>query len=450
MYRDTWYRQRKGIPTGGTLCVQLANITVYYILSQTVYNNPLLMKDVISLKRYIDDGCGLYNGSKESFTNWIAEINSLIEPYGLNIDETSISDPGEYVNFLNIKFCFDNLGSLQTDLYIKPTDARSYLYYGSSHPNHVFSGVVYSSCLLLRRIINNDERLNKRLEELKDCFVACNYPKKMVDNIVRKVQSLERSLKKSEKNETKPDQIRVISTFQGDSQLIKVTESYTHELSQTRTFSKTSSNDKPKIFQYVKRTAPSLMNKLVRSKQLAMGGTTRTSRPCNKPNCKLCKMVCTEERRTINGCKFNSTNGTCSTYNVIYLFTCSICNKPYIGRTVCQLNSRVSQHRAAFYKALSLVKENSNDSLHDHPAVVNDKDDLYSLGLHLISDHNKTDKSDFNKFYKVQILENASPKNIDVREHLWIHKLKSLRPLGINRANPFSLPLLMMNDNSVT
>ena len=161
-------------------------------------------------------------------------------------------------------------------------------------------------------------------------------------------------------------------------------------------------------------------------------------------------MMCTEERRTINGCKFNSTNGTCSTYNVIYLFTCSICNKPYIGRTVCQLNSRVSQHRAAFYKALSLVKENFNDSLHDHPAVVNDKDDLYSLGLHLISDHNKTDKSDFNKFYKVQILENASPKNIDVREHLWIQKLKSLRPLGINRANPFSLPLLMMNDNSVT
>ena len=29
VYEDNWYRQKNGVPTGGTLCVQLANITVF-------------------------------------------------------------------------------------------------------------------------------------------------------------------------------------------------------------------------------------------------------------------------------------------------------------------------------------------------------------------------------------------------------------------------------------
>ena len=138
VYEDTWYIQRNGVPTGGTPCVQLANISVYYVFSKTVlYNNPGLMKHIVAIKRFIHDGSGAFSGTKRMFAEWINKVNQLIKPYGLNIDESSIEDPGQYVSFLDIKFCFDQEGALQTVLHVKETDSRSYLFYGSAHPNHI-------------------------------------------------------------------------------------------------------------------------------------------------------------------------------------------------------------------------------------------------------------------------------------------------------------------------
>ena len=133
-FKDQFYRQKQGVPTGGSLCVQLANITVYYIMREAVYNKPLLMINVKEAQRYIDDGAGFYMGSQRSFVVWMNRVNENLNPYGLFIDEHEIKDVGEYVPFLDIQFCFDIHGHLQTDLYVKPTDARSYLNFNSAHP----------------------------------------------------------------------------------------------------------------------------------------------------------------------------------------------------------------------------------------------------------------------------------------------------------------------------
>ena len=57
-HEGRWYHQKKGIPTGGSLCVELANITVFYIMRKFVYSNRILMKHVAHVKCYIDDGAG--------------------------------------------------------------------------------------------------------------------------------------------------------------------------------------------------------------------------------------------------------------------------------------------------------------------------------------------------------------------------------------------------------
>ena len=44
-----------------------------------------------------------------------------------------------------------------TELLRKETDSRSYLYSGSTHPNHIYSRIVYSQRLRLRRSINWQE-----------------------------------------------------------------------------------------------------------------------------------------------------------------------------------------------------------------------------------------------------------------------------------------------------
>merc|ERR1712002_1056896 len=74
-FEGRWYRQKKGIPTGGSLCVELANITVYYLMRKFVYSNCNLMKNVAHVKRYIDDGAGFFTGSQRQFEVWIRSVN---------------------------------------------------------------------------------------------------------------------------------------------------------------------------------------------------------------------------------------------------------------------------------------------------------------------------------------------------------------------------------------
>ena len=253
---------------------------------------------------------------------------------------------------------------------------------------------------------------------------------------------------------TSPDKIRVISTFDSDHHIVKVTEKHPSNLSLTRSFSSSntdqtgSTTSKNTVFKYVKRTGSSLKNKLVRAKDLALGGHGKTE-PCNKPRCKLCEMISDLADMVVNGVKVNPARGICTTYNIIYLFICTLCSKPYVGRTVSPLNIRTNQHRSAFYKVLTLSE--NNDPLPD-TEIDNDNDDVYSLGLHLINDHSCSDKSDFNSIYRVLILEVCSPNSLEVKEHKWIHRLNSLRPSGINRVNPFSIPSLnlVIHNPSVT
>ena len=68
IFQETWYQLISGISTGGSLSVQLANIAVYYVLNKCIYTNDNLNRSIIGIKRYIDDGVGIYEGNIEQFT----------------------------------------------------------------------------------------------------------------------------------------------------------------------------------------------------------------------------------------------------------------------------------------------------------------------------------------------------------------------------------------------
>lgn len=326
----------------------------------------------------------------------MSTVNSRIDQFGLHIDEFEIKDHGEYVSFLDTKFCFDDDGNLQTDLYVKETDARSYLYYGSSHPNHTYTSIVYSQCLRLRRIINCDQRLCERIDELKNYFFNSNYPKKIVDKIANKVKGMERILRKTAntsnssmlvpESPARNPAIRVISTYGSDGDLVSVVRRAEATLQRTRSFSQSSgkgstvpsqsSQSSKTLFQFVKKTGSSLRQKLVNVKGLATRSDIAHTHPCGHRNCQTCSLIPTDHRFTINGIKLESAPGDCSTYNIVYLFMCRHCQKVYVGRTVQKLHFRVNGHRASYYKLLK--------SPH---LVDNCDDDTYSLGAHLIFDH---------------------------------------------------------------
>ena len=159
---------------------------------------------------------------------------------------------------------------------------------------------------------------------------------------------------------------------------------------------------------------------------------------CNAPLCKCCKLMSnTESTRLRVGNKRTNIRtgaGDCKTRNAIYLVMCKLCHKPYTGKTTQQTHSRMNQHRWCFG---NYIKK------HGKLTLKTPKDeDNYALGMHLYNDHNLRNEQNFDDAYELCILEVSSPCILDIREHMWIHRLKSLAPNGLNLASTYGLPML--------
>ena len=83
-------------------------------------------------------------------------------------------------------------------------------------------------------------------------------------------------------------------------------------------------------------------------------------------------------------------------------------------------------HRECYYKVLQ------NED-------VDDSNDDYSLGLHLVREHGFSHPGDFNRSHNIQIMEVCSPSLLEKKEHNYIH---GLYPIGLNKVNPFGLTRL--------
>ena len=424
IYKGKWYKPKEGIPTGGNISVQLANITTYYVLSKCLYSKPKMVHNITSLKRFIDDGAGIYKGSSRQFQSFKSDLTRALEEYNLIIEDNAwqYAECNNYVHFLDINFGFDQDGSLMTDLHRKETDSRSYLHFTSHHPNHVFSGIVYSQALRIRRIVNCDEKFKNHLNELKLSFFQAKYPKRMVNNIIEKVKSAPRILQKTNteaennpnKNKNK-NSINVVSTFGADETICNIVQNTSKILEASKIFDKSEGGE---VYRFIKRVAPSLKTYLCNSRFISLGTKFGKTCPCNRARCTTCPLMSNKNKVILNTKTFKSTRGNCCTRMVIYSNVCKFpaCNTPYVGKTVQPLGDRICGHRSAFKKYC----ENSGKL---DPDVDIDK---YAIGIHLYREHNIHDPTVFNSMVDFTIVESCSPCNISVKEHIWIKKAKSL------------------------
>ena len=146
----------------------------------------------------------------------------------------------------------------------------------------------------------------------------------------------------------------------------------------------------------------------------------------------MCGMIIQKPFVMIGNKKVKLRKGSCKTFNLCYLAQCQLCSKLYTGRTVVELHDRGNGHRRCF-------KEILKKALEDKMEEIDLTNDIYQLGLHLFHEHGLREKGDFNKHYRVQILEVCSPSRIEKKEHQYIHKYNTLHPIGLNKVNPFGL-----------
>ena len=206
----------------------------------------------------------------------------------------------------------------------KPTDSHSYLLYSSSHPSHVKNSIPYSQFFRLRRLCSDDSDFSLKSEEMCDFFDKRGYPASVVQAGHYHAQQIDRpsALQTSQKENN--DRIPFTITFHPQNHAVKSIILRNFKLLQ---------NDIQTRQKYL------LGNFSVRSafQTSDQPGTFK----CARARCKTCPFIRNVEK--ISGPKRSITitdHFTCTSANVIYCITCTLCKKLYIGETGRRLGDR--------------------------------------------------------------------------------------------------------------
>ena len=286
----------------------------------------------------------------------------------------------------------------------------------------MFAGIVYTQALRIRRIVSIDERLAVQLDALADAFKKCKYPRKLVDDIVGKVKNLPRTLRRNDDsmhNNINDNDVIMVSTHGADKPLQDIVENLP--------------NKNKLSIKKVYKTASSLVQKLCTPRRTCIGSPKGVSAKCNRNRCLCCNLMSQNDKVTsLSGKTYKTANGNCTSKIVLYHLKCKLCGQPYVGKTVQMASSRMCGHRQKFFELIRQNGEISEDA---------DKDE-YALGMHLYKDHGLQDFEHFNSSYELTLLEKCTPSSLDMKEHFWIQKLRTLNPFGLNSVDPYGLPLL--------
>ena len=135
--------------------------------------------------------------------------------------------------------------------------------------------------------------------------------------------------------------------------------------------------------------------------------------------------------------KHKTAKGNYKTRNIMYDVKRKLCvNKRYVGKSTQPCHMRINGHRS------SLKKFVENQSVLNDGSSLKDKD-KYSLAIHLYKEHNILSVTGLEDNFEFTILEKCTPKTLDLKENLWIQRLKTISPLGLNLYSPLGFPLIL-------
>ena len=162
------------------------------------------------------------------------------------------------------------------------------------------------------------------------------------------------------------------------------------------------------------RCGPNLRDILYQRRRISTSSASQSygSFPCGNRGCLTCEVMTGEGGFVCSVTSVTYTTNcraTCASKCVVYLATCSICGKQYVGNTTQTLRKRVTGHR-----------NKTESALHEH----------------LVKFHGGYN---FNDIFKFNVITESSTDRILDMESWWIHKLRCNEPYGLNRMDPCAL-----------
>ena len=169
-----------------------------------------------------------------------------------------------------------------------------------------------------------------------------------------------------------------------------------------------------KQFMVTYRRPPSLKDQLVRAR--ITQPTHSATQGCKRPNsCKYCKKISQSGKikNALNNKNYNTMrNGTCQSNNLIYCIECNWCQTKYVGQTRNRIIDRFQGH-------IFDIKHNHSTTVGRHFGCYKDYIDP-NMTIHIL------------EYIRLPRDLPRSHSLRDSRELVWIHRLNTLIPNGLN------------------
>ena len=400
---DKIYHQKLGTAIGTKFAPPYANLFMAGLEKKLFENNQF---NPFLWLRYLDDIFCIWTEGIEKLHEFFNYINSFHPTIKFTMDYSY-----DRINFLDV-LVMKNDQKLETDLYCKNTDRHQYLHAKSCHRHVYKNSIPYGQAVRLKRIISNEETLVERLNELESWLTNRGYKKEKVRSEINRVHSLERDDLLRKRTRNTDNKITLVLTYHPA--LNKVYEilqkAHRHTLKSSRLSAVLPSP--PRI---AFRNAKTLRDKLVRSKLKNKHDKKPGVHICGNKRCEICKILYQGDtfESTQNEKKFKiNFHFDCNSANVIYLLTCNICKKQYVGSTITKFRSRFNQYKSNINLYSQGKRGFMQEKLIEH---------FFTNG------HNGSHKD-----LKVQIIDFCDPNDPERREDFWIYNLETLSPKGLN------------------
>ena len=412
------FLQVGGTAMGTKVAPSFANTFMGWFEDQFVYTYP---KQPLLWIRYIDDIFQIWTHGIEEFRKFEKHLNQSVDSIKF---ETDIST--SEVHFLDVTVKLDD-GNLETSLYTKPTDAHNYLSFKSCHPKNCKKAIPYSQFLRVRRICSNDDDYIKHGKDLARHFLRAEYPANVVQQAFERAYDKERRLllypapKQVLSDKDIIPEIFLISTYHPSGsfldQLIRKNRDLLDRSSSTRSILNWKIT---KGFRRPKNLRDHLVRALCHNPmdvpKPPENQAPKKSKRCSRKNCRYCNKLIKSGhiRSPITHRQYDTIrNCDCETNNIIYCISCKKCSKQYVGHTKRTLRERMCEH-------FRFISQNNNS--HSVGRHFNDPDHqgLTDVDIFVLQFGRKNPDSDESLAIRL------------ILELMWIHRLRSTTPLGLN------------------
>ena len=287
--------------------------------------------------RYIDDGFITWP-KRLNLQHFVDALNSLHPSIKFTIKKgTNGVINGLRVqihNFLDVLLLLHVTGKIETDVYYKPTNSHDYLPYDSHHPEHTKKNIVYGLAKRIVEFVSNYATEEKRLNELYEYLIACNYPPSIIKTGIRNARLQGPGPNPANKKQAIP----FITTHSSNYNSKRIVKQSNTLLSNVKDDRMKAAFQEAKVILALKQP-PNLLHQLSK----ASFQSIRTAKPngiflCGRSNCKICKFYlqpCTSFM-TSNGTEWTvQSHITCHSKFVIYFLKCLSCGEieTYSGKT---------------------------------------------------------------------------------------------------------------------